>query len=98
MPARSRHCVHPRHARERVGPAAVVQCTTDRGRELPDAVDEVPADFPAAVLWRFRLSAPAVQTTLGAGFGLVFGALAERLLDPGPETAAATARPVAAPH
>ncbi|SMQ21445.1 Probable cobalt transporter subunit (CbtA) [Streptomyces sp. Ag82_O1-12] len=62
------------------------------------AVNEVPADFPAAVLWRFRLSALAVQTTLWAGFGLLFGELAERLLNPGPETAAATARPVAAPH
>ncbi|MER5576728.1 CbtA family protein [Streptomyces massasporeus] len=62
------------------------------------AVDEVPADFPAALLWRFRLSALAVQTTLWAGFGLLFGELAERLLNPGHEKAAAPARPVAAPH
>ncbi|MFD5912868.1 CbtA family protein [Streptomyces massasporeus] len=62
------------------------------------AVDEVPADFPATVLWRFRLSALAVQTTLWAGFGLLFGELAERLLNPRPETAAATGRPAAAPH
>ncbi|MFF7379525.1 CbtA family protein [Streptomyces massasporeus] len=60
------------------------------------AVDEVPADFPATVLWRFRLSALAVQTTLWAGFGLLFGELAERLLNPRPETATATGRPAAA--
>ncbi|MDC0768529.1 CbtA family protein [Streptomyces sp. HD] len=51
-------------------------------------VNEVPADFPATVLWRFRLSALAMQATLWAGFGLVFGELAERLLNPGPAAAA----------
>ncbi|MEU1777945.1 CbtA family protein [Streptomyces abikoensis] len=45
-------------------------------------VDEVPADFPATVLWRFRLAALAVQGVLWAGFGLLFGHLAERLLVP----------------
>ncbi|MFE2585366.1 CbtA family protein [Streptomyces sp. NPDC059378] len=47
-------------------------------------VNEVPADFPATLLWRFRLSALAMQATLWAGFGLVFGELAERLLHPKP--------------
>ncbi|MFE0176045.1 CbtA family protein [Streptomyces sp. NPDC059002] len=51
-------------------------------------VNEVPEHFPAALLWRFRLSALATQITLWAGFGLLFGELAERLLRP---------RPVAAP-
>ncbi|WCH95289.1 CbtA family protein [Streptomyces moderatus] len=51
-------------------------------------VNEVPADFPATVLWRFRLSALAMQATLWAGFGLLFGELAERLLDPRPAAAA----------
>lgn len=46
------------------------------------AVDEVPADFPATVLWQFRLAALAIQCTLWAGFGLLFGHLAERLLLP----------------
>ncbi|MGW3565428.1 CbtA family protein [Streptomyces sp. NPDC000941] len=46
------------------------------------AVNEVPADFPATVLWRFRLSALAIQVTMWGGFGLVFGELAERLLSP----------------
>ncbi|TXS43412.1 hypothetical protein EAO75_32390 [Streptomyces sp. uw30] len=59
-------------------------------------VNEVPADFPAAVLWRFRISALAMQATLWAGFGLLFGELAERLLNPRP-AAAASAPAVAAP-
>ncbi|MFE9764213.1 CbtA family protein [Streptomyces sp. NPDC005808] len=58
-------------------------------------VQEVPADFPATVLWRFRVSALAIQITLWGGFGLVFGELAERLLHPKPAQAAA-GRPVAA--
>ncbi|MFD8380498.1 CbtA family protein [Streptomyces sp. NPDC059679] len=60
------------------------------------AVNEVPADFPATVLWRFRLSALAIQVTLWGGFGLVFGELAERLLSPEPATRA-PASPVATP-
>ncbi|WP_416968032.1 CbtA family protein [Streptomyces sp. 4F14] len=47
-------------------------------------VNEVPADFPAAVLWRFRLSTLAIQATLWTGFGLAFGELAHRLLRPDP--------------
>jgi phosphate/sulfate permease len=57
-------------------------------------INEVPADFPATVLWRFRLSALAIQFTLWGGFGLVFGELAERLLNPKPATVTA-GRPVA---
>lgn len=48
------------------------------------AVDEVPGDFPAALLWRFRLAALAIQAVLWGGFGLVFGEAAQRLLDPEP--------------
>ncbi|MEU1273413.1 CbtA family protein [Streptomyces sp. NPDC005799] len=62
-------------------------------------VNEVPKDFPATVLWRFRLSALAIQLTLWTAFGLLFGELAERLLNPKPVTgAAAGRRPVAAPN
>ncbi|MEU9479996.1 CbtA family protein [Streptomyces sp. NPDC048191] len=50
-------------------------------------VNEVPQGFPATLLWRFRLSALAIQTVLWGGFGLVFGELAERLLNPRPATA-----------
>ncbi|MEU7722121.1 CbtA family protein [Streptomyces tibetensis] len=59
-------------------------------------VNEVPSDFPATVLWRFRLSALALQVTLWAGFGLLFGELAERLLNP-KSTAAVPASAVASP-
>ncbi|MGW7528932.1 CbtA family protein [Streptomyces sp. NPDC054783] len=70
--------------------AAVVAFTVLIGlayQFLP-VVNEVPKGFPATLLWRFRLSALAIQTTLWAGFGLVFGELAERLLNPKPATAA----------
>lgn len=42
--------------------------------------DEVGKDFPGTLLWKFRLSTLAVQTTFWAGFGLIFGYLTERLL------------------
>ncbi|MBQ0851248.1 CbtA family protein [Streptomyces sp. NPDC057621] len=61
-------------------------------------VNEVPGDFPAALLWRFRLSALALQITLWSGFGLVFGELAERLLHPKPATASAASAAAPAPH
>jgi hypothetical protein len=61
-------------------------------------INEVPQEFPATVLWRFRLSALAIQLTLWTGFGLVFGELAERLLNPKPAAAAAARQPVAAPN
>lgn len=51
------------------------------------AVNEVPKDFPATLLWQFRLAALAMQVTLWAGFGLLFGHLAERLLVPAPAKA-----------
>jgi predicted cobalt transporter CbtA len=44
------------------------------------AVDEVPADFSAAVLWQFRTASLGTQVVLWATLGLVFGALAERRL------------------
>ncbi|MEU2061247.1 CbtA family protein [Streptomyces sp. NPDC013455] len=58
-------------------------------------VNEVPSHFPATLLWRFRLSALAIQTVLWGGFGLAFGELAERLLNPGP---VAAGRAVPAAH
>jgi hypothetical protein len=41
-------------------------------------VNEVPAGFPAAVLWRFRVASLGIQVLLWATLGLVFGALTER--------------------
>jgi hypothetical protein len=43
-------------------------------------VNEVPHNFSADVLWRFRLASLGVQVVLWAALGLGFGALAERLL------------------
>ena len=43
-------------------------------------VDEVPADFPAVVLWRFRVASLGMQVVLWGALGLIFGALAERQL------------------
>ncbi|WP_369393690.1 CbtA family protein [Streptomyces sp. CG1] len=60
-------------------------------------VNEVPKDFPATLLWRFRLSALAIQTVLWGGFGLLFGELAERVLNPKPATAP-NSRAVPAAH
>jgi len=49
------------------------------GALLP-GFDEVPADFPAALLWRFRVSALGIQALLWATIGLSFGLMAERRL------------------
>ena len=45
---------------------------------LPD-IDEVPEQFPAVVLWRFRLASLGIELILWATLGLLFGAVAERL-------------------
>ncbi|MYW63170.1 hypothetical protein GTY65_03600 [Streptomyces sp. SID8379] len=73
--------------------AALVAAVTLAYVFLP-SVDEVPKDFPATLLWQFRLAALAVQLTLWTVFGLVFGYLAERVLRP----AVAPARPASAAH
>jgi len=43
-------------------------------------IDETPADFRADVLWQFRIASGAIQLTLWATLGLVFGVLTERAL------------------
>ncbi|MCX5316002.1 CbtA family protein [Streptomyces sp. NBC_00154] len=65
------------------------------------AVNEVPQGFSATLLWQFRLAALAIQMTLWASFGLLFGRLAERVISPKPiaattarDTASETAAPV----
>lgn len=47
------------------------------GLALP-SVDEVPRQFPAVVLWRFRIASLGGQAILWTTLGLVFGALTER--------------------
>ncbi|MFJ9456788.1 CbtA family protein [Kitasatospora sp. NPDC101447] len=61
------------------------------------AINEVPEDFSATLLWQFRLAALAIQLTLWTSFGLLFGHLAERLLNPKPATATAATTAVATP-
>lgn len=51
------------------------------GLLLP-AVNEVPADFPAVVLWKFRVASIGAQFIMWATFGVLFGAAAERVLAP----------------
>lgn len=46
---------------------------------LPD-INEVPAEFPALVLWKFRVASLGIQVVLWSFIGLLFGALAERVL------------------
>jgi predicted cobalt transporter CbtA len=43
-------------------------------------INEVPADFPAAVLWDFRVASIAIQAVLWVTIGISFGALAGRAL------------------
>ncbi|MER7467376.1 CbtA family protein [Streptomyces sp. NPDC097981] len=47
-------------------------------------INEVPADFPAALIWQFRLTTLAVQAAMWTTFGLAFGFLAERSIAPAP--------------
>ncbi|MFI5759104.1 CbtA family protein [Streptomyces sp. NPDC051569] len=49
---------------------------------LPANTDAIPEAFPAALLWEFRLASIGVQALLWTAFGLIFGALAERVLQP----------------
>jgi hypothetical protein len=44
------------------------------------SINEVPAEFPATVLWNFRLAALGVQAVLWGGLGVLFGLMAERVL------------------
>ncbi len=46
------------------------------GLALP-SVNEVPGQFPASVLWQFRIASMGAQLIMWATVGLVFGALAE---------------------
>jgi hypothetical protein len=51
------------------------------GLALP-SVDEVPAGFPAVVLWRFRIASAGAQLIMWTTIGLLFGALIERTSRP----------------
>jgi len=47
------------------------------GFVLP-AINEVPEEFPAVVLWKFRIASLGAQLILWATLGLLFGALTQR--------------------
>ena len=47
---------------------------------LPD-ISEIPADFPAVVLWKFRMTSLGMQALMWTTLGLLFGMLAERLVE-----------------
>ncbi len=53
------------------------------GYAVTPAIDEVPADFPASLLWQFRLSSVLTQLTLWASIIGVFAVLSERAARPG---------------
>ena len=46
---------------------------------LPD-INEVPDQFPAVVLWRFRIVSLGIQVILWSTLGLLFGVVAERAI------------------
>jgi hypothetical protein len=46
------------------------------------SVNEVPENFPATVLWQFRISSLGGQLIMWTTLGLLFGVAAERLLAP----------------
>jgi hypothetical protein len=51
-------------------------------QSLLPVINEVPTQFPAVVLWKFRVAAIGMQVILWTTIGLLFGALAERLAFP----------------
>lgn len=48
------------------------------GQFLLPTINEVPADFPATLLWNFRVASIATQCLLWVTIGITFGLLAER--------------------
>jgi hypothetical protein len=56
-----------------VAMTAVVHCV------LPD-INEVPEQFSAILLWRFRIASLGLQAVLWAALGIIFGILAEPVL------------------
>lgn len=60
-----------------IGAAAFVGLLTIVLFALP-SINEVPTEFPAVTLWRFRIASLGTQTVLWTTLGLLFGALTER--------------------
>ena len=65
-----------------VGGAVFILLVAIAQLSLP-AINEVPDQFPAVLLWRFRIASIGLEAILWAAIGLVFGILAEPLLRKG---------------
>jgi predicted cobalt transporter CbtA len=72
-----------------IGGAVFIGLSILAGMLMP-ALDEVPANFPATVLAEFRVASLAIQATLWATLGLVFGRVAEPVLQDASRTLPAT--------
>jgi predicted cobalt transporter CbtA len=59
-------------------PLAAFVVVVALGYVLLPGINEVGDDFPATLLWEFRLSSLATQATLWIGLGLVFAILTDR--------------------
>ena len=60
-----------------IASAAYLIAMTAVSLALP-TVNEVPEQFPAVVLWQFRIASVGAQLIMWATVGLVFGALTEQ--------------------
>ena len=60
-----------------IGGAFYIAAVVVVGAILPP-INEVPSDFPAVVLWHFRVDSLTMQVIMWAVLGLGFGALTER--------------------
>jgi Probable cobalt transporter subunit (CbtA) len=74
-----------------IGAAVFIGLMVLAGMLMP-ALDEVPADFPATVLAQFRAASLAIQATLWATLGLVFGRVAASVLQEAPQRTLPSAR------
>ncbi len=63
-----------------IAAAAYLIAVVAAGLALP-SVNEVPKEFPAVVLWQFRIASLGAQLIMWSTIGLVFGALTERAVN-----------------
>lgn len=64
-----------------VGAAAYAAVMVVAMQILP-AVNDIPADFSANVLWKFRIASLGIHAVLWATLGIAFGIAAQKLLQP----------------
>lgn len=60
--------------------AALYVVLVGLGQYLLPVINEVPGDFPATLLWDFRIASMATQLILWTTIGIAFGLWAERIL------------------